>query len=29
MQELNLEEIEVISGGNMPESTVGGSLDWD
>lgn len=28
MQELNFEEIEVVSGGNMPESSVGGSLDW-
>jgi hypothetical protein len=28
MQELNLYEIEEVSGGNMPESSVGGSLDW-
>jgi len=29
MQELNFEEIEVVSGGNMPEASVGGSLGWD
>jgi len=28
MQELNFEEIEIISGGNMPESSVGGSSSW-
>lgn len=28
MQELNVNEIEVVSGGNMPEGSVGGSLDW-
>jgi hypothetical protein len=28
MQELNFEEIEIVSGGNMPEGSVGGSLDW-
>ncbi|MGF6117488.1 hypothetical protein ABIE30_003989 [Janthinobacterium lividum] len=27
MQELNINEIEEISGGLLPESTVGGSLD--
>jgi hypothetical protein len=26
MQELNFEEIEVVSGGIMPESSVGGSI---
>jgi copper(I)-binding protein len=29
MQELNFEEIEVVSGGNMPESSVGGSSGWN
>ena len=29
MQELNFEEIEVVSGGNMPETSVGGSSDWN
>lgn len=29
MQELNVEEVEVVSGGNMPESSVGGSSGWD
>ena len=29
MQELNFEEIEVVSGGNMPESSVGGTYGWD
>jgi len=28
MQELCTHEIEEISGGNMPEGSVGGSLDW-
>ena len=28
MQELNFEEIEVVSGGNMPETSVGGNSDW-
>lgn len=28
MQELNLEEIEIISGGLMPEASVGGDSDW-
>jgi hypothetical protein len=27
MQELNFEEIEIVSGGNMPEASVGGSSD--
>lgn len=27
MQELNFEEIEVVSGGFMPEASVGGSSD--
>jgi len=29
MQELNAHEIEEVSGGNMPESSVGGSWDWN
>lgn len=29
MQELNFEEIEVVSGGNMPESSVGSGLGLD
>lgn len=29
MQELNFEEIEVVSGGNMPESSVGGTIGWN
>lgn len=29
MQELNFEEIEVVSGGNMPESSVGGDSDMN
>jgi hypothetical protein len=28
MQELNTNEIDEVSGGNMPESSVGGSSDW-
>ncbi|MDN2670696.1 hypothetical protein OX459_04720 [Janthinobacterium sp. SUN026] len=28
MQELNFEEIEIVSGGNMPEASVGGGSDW-
>jgi len=28
MQELSVDEIEIISGGNMPESSVGGSSSW-
>lgn len=27
MQELNFDEIEEVSGGNMPESSVGGDTD--
>lgn len=26
MQELNFEEVEIVSGGNLPESSVGDSL---
>lgn len=29
MQELNTHEIEVVSGGNMPESSVGAALGLD
>lgn len=29
MQELNFEEIEIVSGGNMPEASVGGNSDWN
>jgi len=28
MQELNFEEIEIVSGGLMPETSVGGDTDW-
>jgi hypothetical protein len=28
MQDLNINEIEKVSGGNMPESSVGGSSGW-
>lgn len=28
MQELNFEEIKVVSGGNMPEASVGGDTGW-
>lgn len=28
MQELEINEIEVVSGENMPESSVGGTYDW-
>lgn len=29
MQELNFEEIEIVSGGLMPETSVGGDSDWN
>ena len=29
MQELSVNEIEEVSGGNMPESSVGGTYDWN
>jgi lactobin A/cerein 7B family class IIb bacteriocin len=29
MQELNFEEIEIVSGGLIPEPSVGGSSGWD
>jgi len=29
MQELNFEEIEMVSGGIMPEASVGGDSDWN
>ncbi|MEG0881010.1 MAG: hypothetical protein RSH52_07070 [Janthinobacterium sp.] len=28
MQDLNINEIEKVSGGNMPESSVGGNTSW-
>lgn len=28
MQELEIHEIEVVAGGNMPESSVGGDINW-
>ncbi|MFZ4878269.1 bacteriocin [Janthinobacterium sp. Mn2066] len=29
MQELNTHELEEVSGGNMPESSVGGTIGWN
>jgi hypothetical protein len=29
MQDLNITEIKKVSGGNMPESSVGGTYDWN
>jgi len=29
MQELSANEIEEVSGGNMPESSVGGTIGWN
>jgi len=29
MQELKFEEIEIVSGGLLPEASVGGDTDWN